>query len=163
VPRPRKLIDATPKALAAAVLKRANRSPALWQQTGFLCDVIVRTGAGYEYFEDMVTQEVHGRGLARSREYHIVTLEFGLEIIFASPDPLAVDRVHKDDIDNSALSTGIHPIIRSYSEGRLVSEHHVIEDIIPEWDEPVTHIAPLERYFGRFARQSTDEVSLPAA
>ena len=88
------------------------------------------------------------RYMRDNEEYYVITLEFGLDIINASPDPLAVNRIHKDDVANAALSTGIHPIIRRYSRGQMTGEHHVLEDIIPEWDEPDSHVAPLERFFG---------------
>lgn len=149
VPWPSRRIAATPSALAAAILARANRSPGLWQQTGFLCDLLVRAadGQSFQYYEDVVTQYVHDSAFSNNAEYHVFTLEFGLDVIYASPDPLAVNRVHKDDVAGAALSSGIHPIIRRYSHGRLVSEHHVLEDIIPEWDDPVSHVAPLEQHF----------------
>lgn len=149
VPWPSRRIPATSDALARAVLERANRSPGLWQQTGFLCDVLVRSldGKSFDYYEDVVTEYVHNSHFRDNSEYHVLTLEFGLEIIYASPDPLAVERIHKDDVENADQSTGIHPIIRRYSHGQLVSEHHVLEDIIPEWDEVQSHIEPLERHF----------------
>lgn len=151
VPWPSRRIAATPDALAEAVIARANRSPGLWQQTGFLCDVLVRSsdGQSYDYFEDVATEYVHDGRFSYNEEYHVVTLEFGLDIIYGSPDPLAVERIHKDDVERAALSTGIHPIIRRYSHGQLVAEHHVLEDIIPEWDDFHSHIAPLERYFAQ--------------
>jgi thioredoxin reductase len=146
---PSRRIPATASALAAAVLARANRSPGLWQQTGFLCDVLVRSadGQSFQYYEDVTTEYAHEGPFAKNAEYHVFTLEFGLEIIYASPDPLAVERIHKDDVAGAPLSTGIHPIVRRYSYGQLVSEHHVLEDIIPEWDEPTSHVAPLEAHF----------------
>jgi thioredoxin reductase len=151
VPWPSRPVAPTASAKAAAVLERANRSPGLWQQTGFLCDVLVRSadGEGLHYYEDVATQYVHDSHLRDNEEYYVITLEFGLDIINASPDPLAVNRIHKDDVENAALSTGIHPIIRRYSFGQMTGEHHVLEDIIPEWDEPHSHIAPLERFFAQ--------------
>ena len=160
VPRPFKLIEATPEAVTAAVLQRANNSPGLWQQTGFLCDVLVRLqdGSHFKYIDDVVTQYVHDSELSNYEEYYVITLEFGLEIIYASPDPLAVNRIHKDDVENAKLSTGIHPIIRRYSYGSLVSEHHVLEDIIPEWDEPISHVMPLERFFAHLNTASGEPI-----
>lgn len=142
-------LEPTPQALAAAVLARANHAPGLWQQTGFICDVVARStdGKRYEYFQDVMTQYAHDVRFRDREEYYVVTLEFGLDLIYASPDPLSVNRIHKDDVENANLSTGIHPIIRRYSYGRLTDEHHVLEDIIPEWDEPESHIKPLERFF----------------
>lgn len=149
VPWPSRQIEATPSALAAAVLDRANRAPGIWQQTGFLCDVLVRSldGRSFSYHEDVPAQYVNDSSFSRNEEYHVITLEFGLDIIYASPDPLAVTRIHKDDIEHASQSTGIHPIVRMYSRGQLVAEHHVLEDIIPEWDEHHSHVEPLERHF----------------
>lgn len=159
---PSRHIAPTPQALAAAVLARANRAPGLWQQTGFLCDVIAPSGKreGFEYFEDVPTQFAHEERFGKHAEYYVLTLEFGLDIINASPDALAVNRIHKDDFENAALSTGIHPIVRHYVGGRLVDEHHVVEDIIPEWDEHIPHIAPLQRYFARVAALESTAVPL---
>jgi thioredoxin reductase len=143
------------KGLAEAVLERSNRSPGLWQQTGFLCDVIARRKGEqtFNYYEDLTTQSVLEGKFKDYEEYHVVTLEFGLEIIYASPDPLAVERIHKDDVERAHLSTGIHPIVKSYSFGTSIGEHHVVEDIIPEWDEYEIHAKPLEEYFERVAMQ----------
>ncbi|MRW90061.1 SidA/IucD/PvdA family monooxygenase [Duganella sp. FT80W] len=147
-PLPAEMLAAHPSKLAAAILARANRSPGIWQQTGFLCDVIVRSadGESYLYHENLPTQYVHDSHLSKNKEYYVVTLEFGIDIIYASPDPLAVERIHKDDVERAHLSTGIHPIIRRYSHGQLQAEHHVVEDIIPEWDEEAVHVKPLEQF-----------------
>lgn len=146
---PSKRIEATPQAVTEAILSRVNVSPGMWQQSGFISDVLVRSedGKSFRYYEDVITDYVHDSQFSSNEEYHVITLEFGLEIIYASPDPLAVTRIHKDDIEGADQSTGIHPIIRRYSDGELVAEHHVLEDIIPEWDEPEVHVAPLERFF----------------
>ncbi len=149
-PWPSTTLPAEPAALAQAVLARANRSPGLWQQTGFICDVLARSqdGETFEYYEDVPTQYVHSSRFGDNDEYYLITLEFGLDIIYASPDPLAVERIHKDDVAGADQSTGIHPIIRRFSHGDLQSEHHMLEDIVPEWGEPDVHTAPLERFFG---------------
>lgn len=148
---PYKALDADPASLAQAVLDRANRSPGIWQQTGFIGDVIAKSPfeGEYRYYQDVPVQYIHDQFMKNSDEYFVVTLEFGLEIIYASPDPLAVTRIHKDDIDGANLSTGIHPIIKKYSNGELKDEHHVLEDIIPEWTEKEVHILPLECFFER--------------
>ncbi|MFT7109451.1 MAG: thioredoxin reductase [Psychrobacter glaciei] len=148
---PKDVLNSLPFDLAKSILERSNISPGLWQQSGFICDVIVKeVNETYGYYKDVPIQYVNDSYFGEADEYHLLTLEFGLEIIFASKDPLAVDRVHKDDYQNANLSTGIHPIIRSYSKGEFISEHHVVEDIIPEWNEYKTHIKPLEEYFEKF-------------
>lgn len=147
---PSRVVGRSPEELAYAILQRVNQSPGMWQQTGFIGDVIEydKRDKAYRYYEEVVTAFAHDDRFKYSDEYYVVTLEFGLEIIYASPDPLAVDRIHKDDVENANLSTGIHPIIRKYCRGELVAEHHVLEDIIPEWDEESVHLKPLIQFFG---------------
>jgi thioredoxin reductase len=149
VPWPCRQVAATPAMMAKAVLARANRSPGLWQQTGFLCDVMARApdGRSFRYYEDVATDFVKDSHFGQCDDYYVITLEFGNDIINASPDPLAIARIHKDDVEHAFLSTGIHPIVRCFSCGRMVAEHHVLEDIIPEWDEEKVHLLPLERFF----------------
>jgi hypothetical protein len=165
VPWPARFLPASSRVLAAAVLARANRAPGMWQQTGFICDLLVRSsdGESFKYYEDVPTRYVHDGPLSRNEEYYVFTLEFGLEIIYASPDPLAVTRPHKDDIERAHMSTGIHPILRRYSHGELVAEHHVMEDIIPEWDDQKTHIAPLESYFAHVDFRKIDPMPMKSA
>ncbi len=152
-------IKLTPEYLAKAILKRANQSSGLWQQTGFLCDLIIvlKDSNTVKYYEDIPTDYVHESDLGEEEHYYTLTLEFGLDIIFASPDPLAVERIHKDDIDRAALSSGIHPIVRHYCKHTLIAEHHVIEDIASEWLEDV-HIHPLLKFL---QYQLSSKVSLP--
>jgi thioredoxin reductase len=141
-------IGGTPEALMEAIIKRVNVASGLWQQTGFLCDLIVMSSDGERarYYEDVPTDYVHESHFGEAGRYYTVTLEFGLDIINASPDPFAVERIHKDDVSNAALSSGIHPIVRGYERSKKISEHHVIEDIASEWKETV-HREPLLEFF----------------
>ncbi|MEM9458590.1 MAG: NAD(P)-binding domain-containing protein [Myxococcota bacterium] len=145
VPWPARVIEPEPQTLADAILARANRSSGLWQQTGALCDLLTVGSDGVRYHEDVATDYAH-ETLARGHgHYYVITLEFGLELIAAAPDPLAIERIHKDDVERADQSTGIHPIVRRYCEGTLVAEHHVIEDVLSEWKEPV-HVEPLRAW-----------------
>ncbi len=145
---PNQLIKATPESLTKAIINRVNQSSGLWQQTGFLCDLIViaNNGKVAQYYQDLPTDYVHDSEFGQYDRYYTVTLEFGQEIIDASPDPFAIERIHKDDVDRSHLSAGIHPIVRHFYRGTLISEHHVIEDFANEWLEEV-HIEPLRKFF----------------
>jgi hypothetical protein len=77
-----------------------------------------------------------------------VTLEFGDLTPETAPDPFSVNRVHKDDVDNAFRSLFLHPIIRHYCGETLITEHHIIEDLVGEWKEDV-HIQPLMEFFQR--------------
>ena len=148
-PLPCQSVAINPESLTKAILDRVNVTSALWQQTGFLCDVVVVSGRGKEaqYHTDLPTDYVHDSSLGKHDHYYVITLEFGLDIINESPDPFAVVRIHKDDARQAELSSGIHPIVRRYCGDELIAEHHVIEDIASEWLEDV-HIDPLQQFFG---------------
>ena len=156
-------LPAKPAALTHKVIERVNRSSGMFQQTGFLCDAIVIDGGRAHYYEDLPVDYVHECGIGEKGHYYVVTLEFGLEIIAAARDPLAVERIHKDDIGRAAESSGVHPILRRYSRGRLINTHHVIEDIDSIWAEDV-HEKPLFQYFraGVEKRRSLEDTIQPA-
>lgn len=138
-------MPATSAALTRKILERVNRSSAMFQQTGFLCDAIVIDGARAHYYEDLPVDYIHDSAIGKNSHYYVVTLEFGLEIIAAARDPLAVERIHKDDIARAAESSGVHPIVRRFSRGKQINVHHVIEDIDSIWMEDV-HETPLAQY-----------------
>jgi hypothetical protein len=152
---PYQLIEPTPESLTEAIIRRVNLSSGLWQQTGFLCDLIVipKDGKAAQYYEDMPRDYIHDSDLGQHDHYYTVTLEFGLDIIYASPDPFVVERIHKDDIERAALSSFIHPIIQHFCRNTLVAEHHVIEDVASEWLEEL-HVKPLYEFLRqRFSRE----------
>lgn len=144
---PCQIIDCTAEKLTQTIIQRVNQSSGLWQQTGYLCDLIVisKDDKKAQYYKDIPTDYVHDSDLGQQDHYYTVTLEFGLDIIFANSDPFAVERIHKDDIERADLSPSLHPIIRRFCGSKLVAEHHVIEDIDSEWLEDV-HINPLLKF-----------------
>lgn len=152
---PHRELTLAPDAVSSEIARRVNVTSALWQQTGFIGDLIVvdRACGVARYYEDLAVDYVHDSDFGREEDYYVITLEFGLDVINASPDPFAVERVHKEDYERADFSSGIHPIVRRYSRGRLVSEHHVIEDIASEWKEEV-HTRPLLDYMRENVRES---------
>lgn len=112
--------------LTKAVLNRINTNSVLWQQTGYLCDVIVVQSQGEvaQYYEELPIDHVPECELGQQEHYYTITMEFGLEIINASPDPFAVPRIHKDDAMHADDSSGIHPIISHYCRGKFVEDLH---------------------------------------
>lgn len=163
---PYREIDVTPKSIAETIIERANQSSALWQQTGFLCDLIIipNKSETAQYYENLPVDYIKDSDLGQYDHYYTITLEFGLDIIFASPDPFAVERIHKDDVERSALSSGIHPIIRRFCNQELVAEHHVIEDVLSEWFEDV-HFQPLLAFLQNqlLVRKSSSIIDLEIA
>jgi thioredoxin reductase len=135
-------IDATPDGLAEAVIRRVNNSSALWQQFGFLCDLIVVSDGSREalYYEALPVHYVHDSHYGSNDHYYTITLEFGksrddLFNVERNPDPSQADR-----------STFLHPVIRRFSGATLLSEHHLLEDLYADWSKPNVHAQPLVEY-----------------
>lgn len=124
IPWPPRGLPAEPETLAVAVLCRANRTSALWQQFGRLCDLVVLDGAEATYYEELPVDYVHEGPLARNENFFTVTLEYG-------PD------------------AALHPVVRHYRQRALVAEHHVADNIDNDWSSEAIHRHPLREFFGR--------------
>lgn len=136
-------IEKSPEAIAHAIINRVNISSALWQQPGYLCDVVVLSGKSYPlYYQDLPVDYLHEKMMSNHNDYFLISLEYG-KIDVA--DPFNVERIERSDKDKAELSNFLHPIIRQYREGKLISEHHIIEDLNSEWLEN-EHIVPLIEY-----------------
>src|SRR5205823_2520014 len=94
---PAREIEPTPEGLVEATLARVNRASGLWQQPGFLHDVIVvdEDWNGARYHEEMPLAYIHRSGIGQSGHYYTVTLERG---------------------------ESLHPVIRRWSGAQLRSE-----------------------------------------
>jgi thioredoxin reductase len=152
-PWPARAVRTNHSALTEALLVRMNRSSALWQQPGFLAD-IVRIDPGQpnaEYFEELPLDYAMETKLPRGR-WLTLTLEYGKE---KPLDPFYVERVHRTDADNAARSLFLHPILRYYIDGEQVAEHHVLEDLAAEWMEP-EHIDPLRQFVEQLLDQQDE-------
>lgn len=147
-PWPARTIAATAESLREVVLARLNRSSALWQQFGFLCDAVILNpdGATADYYEEVPTDYLRDGAFGQPADCYTVTLEYGAN--HRSHDPFNVTRVARGDTARAEESNFLHPIIRRYAHGALVSEHHIIEDLAAEWVEP-EHVEPLTAYFAQ--------------
>src|SRR4030095_4697852 len=139
---PARQIEPTPEGLLDATLARVNRSSALWQQFGFLHDVIV-VEEGWDhavYYEEMPLAYLHGSEIAGKSQYYTIALEFGK----IEGDPFNVAR--SPEAGKADRSTFLHPVIRRWCGRQMIAELHLLEDLYGEWKKPEVHIAPL-RYF----------------
>lgn len=144
-PWPCRAIEPTPETLVAEVIKRVNTSSALWQQFGFLCDLLVvsKDGRSAFYYEELPVSYVHDSDLGQHEQYYIITLEYGSQHAF--DDPFSITRIERNDFANADQSNFLHPIVRRFAGPELLSEHHIIEDFAARWLEDV-HIQPLHKY-----------------
>jgi thioredoxin reductase len=158
-PMPRRTIPSDPGLVAAEIIRRVNTTSALWQQNGFMCDLMVfnRERSEVYYYDELTVDYVRDKW-DHEVQYYTVTLEFGQERIDAAQDVFRVERPRRDDAAKAELSTGIHPILRRYCRGQLVSTHHVMEDFLSEWKEEV-HVKPLVQFMnGEFAHARASSV-----
>ena len=145
-PWPGTRVAASPEDLTAAVIDRVNRTSALWQQFGFLCDVLTVNGRTATYHEELPVDYVHDGELGQHDHYYLVTLEDGRNHV--ALDPFNVTRIERHDHERADDSNFLHPVVRRFAGGDLVAEHHVIEDLQAEWREDV-HVKPLLEFFRR--------------
>ena len=145
---PSRAIAATPESLMEETIARVNRSSALWQQFGFLCDLIVINDRGGEarYYEQIPADYLHDTELGERERYYTISLEYGSHHEFK--DPFNMNRIERHDVDNSERSNFLHPIVRGFVGPTQISEHHIIEDLASEWLEDV-HTQPLLEFFRR--------------
>jgi len=117
-------VDATN--IANMVLRRICRSSALWAQFGFLCDAIVidEPAGKATNFTELPVDYVHESELGQSSNYFTITFEWGRW----DGDVFRIER-HPTHAD-AQLGAFLHPIVRRFCNGKIVAEHHVLEDLL---------------------------------
>ena len=140
---PAREIEPTPEGLVEATLARLNRTSALWQQFGFLHDVIVvdEDWNRAQYYEEMPLAYVHSSDVGDNLHYYTITLEFGK----VEGDPFAI--VRKPEPGKAEESVFLHPVVRRWCGRQLISEQHLLEDLFGEWKKQDAHVAPLRFFF----------------
>src|SRR5499427_2559177 len=145
---PHRCLPADPEKVMDAVIARVNRTSALWQLFGFLCDLIVVSPQGTEYYEELPVAYVHEQFNAPG-SFFTITLEYGPDHDQFDPFDVSVGRIAQDDATRSNLGRYLHPVVRHYRGGALLSEHHVTENLENEWTDPITHRHPLRAFLAQ--------------
>jgi thioredoxin reductase len=146
---PCRRLPASPYALMEAVIARVNRTSALWQLFGFLCDLIVVAPDGSaRYYEELPVDYVHESDLGAAGTYFTITLEYGPDHDRFDPFDVSVGRIAQNDAERSDQGRYLHPVVRRHRCRAFVAEHHVTENLENEWTAP-THREPLCRFFAR--------------
>ena len=130
--------------LASATMERINRSSALWQQSGFLCDllIIAEDEQVARYYNELPTAYVGESAFGQHAEYYTIMFEYGPDY---ADYPFEFER--HVEANKAHLNPQLHPVIRHYRHGMLVNEHHVMENIEARWPEP-HHVGDLCAFFG---------------
>ena len=140
-------LPAEPRALMEAVIARVNRTSALWQLFGFLCDlIIIEPDGSARYYEELPLDYVHESDFGTSDSYFTITLEYGPGHDEVDPFDVSVGRISQSDARRSQEGRYLHPVVRRYSRGAFVTEHHVTENLENDWTAPV-HREPLRAFF----------------
>jgi len=145
-------VEPTPAGLMEAVIERVNQSSALWQQFGFLCDLLVvpQNEEFASYLEEVPVDYVHEKLCKDEDVYYTITLEYGPQHKFKNP--FIVERMHREDVGKAHESNFLHPVVRRCANGRVLQTHHVIEDLEAAWnDRP--HKEPLLGFFKELATE----------
>jgi thioredoxin reductase len=143
---PYRELSAKPDELADAVLARINRTSALWQQYGFLCDLItVAPDGGARYYEELPRDYVQDSDFGRSDRYFTVSLEYGRGHHLI--DPFDVEAGRAWEADPSLDDRYLHPVIRHFRRGELLAEHRLPEDVCNDWSGEEEYRVPLRDFF----------------
>ncbi|MEU3252397.1 NAD(P)-binding domain-containing protein [Streptomyces sp. NPDC006997] len=145
-PWPSRTLPATPEAVADALVERVNRSSGLWQQFGFLGDVVTVHDDHAQYQEEVPLDYVTDGGLGPAAHRFVVDLEYGPDHDHADPFDVTVPRVRENDPEHAMDSTYLHPVVRYHRDGALAGTHHLAENLENDWDIPAVHRQPLAAF-----------------
>ena len=127
---PYELVESNPKQLADLILERVSRASALLLQPGFICDLLIipQTEGQAQYYQEINVEYVHESSLSQNTQYYTITLEYGE---FPKDASLCLER--DPDPDEAHQDVYVHPIIRYYSGGEVLREHHIPEVLENDW------------------------------
>jgi thioredoxin reductase len=123
------------QALADAVLDRINRTSALFQQFGFLCDVITPDG---RYYEEMPLDYVPFPDCVT------VSLEYGGGHDAIDPFDVAAGRAW--EADETHDDRYLHPVVRRRRGHQVVATCRLPEDICNDWTDDKIYREPLRAF-----------------
>jgi thioredoxin reductase len=141
---PASAVDATPEAITDAIIGRVNRTSALWQQFGFLADVVTVDDTGASYREEVPVGYFHQT--PPPGPAFVITLEYGPDHDQVDPFDITVSRIAQDTPGQAHDAAYLHPVVRFHRDGELVATHHLAENLENEWDRPAVHVAPLAAF-----------------
>ena len=148
-PWPADKLDAGPDVITQAVIARVNRTSALWQQFGFIADVVTVDGADARYLEEVPVAYAATTGAAKTGAAFVVTLEYGPDHDKVDPFDITVGRIRQDTVGEAHDAAYLHPVVRFHRDGDLVAAHHLAENLENRWDRPEVHVRPLEEFVAR--------------
>lgn len=147
--------------LSSWILKRVNEASGPYQMFQVLGDIILLQGSHNKYLEEFPLQALAQfsslSGYKVTNGLIILVMQYGKKKI----DYLGRNRA-ETDWTRAWKSNFLHPVLYYYD--RLPTEeemrlrphgwplprpkaiHHMVEDFLTEWDGPISHIQPLQRF-----------------
>ena len=115
--------------LAAHIIHRISTDGAMFQQQGFLGDLVVvdREQRGVRYYHGLPVGYVQTTELGCASWYYLLTMEFG----HSDQDPFSI--VREKDPDKANEDFYLHPMVRRYGCDELHSEYHIPEHLENDW------------------------------
>jgi thioredoxin reductase len=135
--------------ITEAIIERVNRTSALWQQFGFLADVVTVRNGTATYHEEVPLDYFTGGGLGGYDDAFAVTLEYGPDHDKVDPFDITVKRVAQDVVGQAHDAAYLHPVVRHFRGGTVQATHHLAENLENKWNRPEVHVAPLAGFVGR--------------
>uniref|UniRef100_A0A671QY96 FAD-dependent oxidoreductase domain-containing protein 2-like n=1 Tax=Sinocyclocheilus anshuiensis TaxID=1608454 RepID=A0A671QY96_9TELE len=148
--------------LQSWILRRVNEASGLYQMFGVLGDIILLRGSYCEYLEEFPLQAVpqlsalSGQPLT-DHGLLVLVMQYGLN----RTDTLGPGRA-ESEWTKAWRSNFLHPVLYYYNTlptdkdmrqrpvgwplPRPESVHHMVEDFLTEWDQPISHSQPLRRF-----------------
>lgn len=135
--------------ITGAIIERVNRTSALWQQFGFLADVVTVRDGQAAYHEEVPLDFFTEGGLGGYDDAFAITLEYGPDHDKVDPFDITVKRVAQDSAAQAFDAAYLHPVIRHFRGDTVQATHHLAENLENRWDRPDVHVAPLADFVGR--------------
>src|SRR5216684_5573510 len=102
IPWPHRDLPAHAQTLMEAVIERVNRTSGLWQQFGFLCDLIVPSeDQRARYYQELPIDYVRESEFGSAERYFTISLEYGPDHDKLDPFDIAIGRIAQDDPERS--------------------------------------------------------------
>lgn len=137
-PWPARRFAKSAKFLTDAVVERVNQSSALWQQPAYMSDLLAVTDEGVMFYPEMPMGFAREYADDRYDAYFLASLEYG--------DPIQGDPFRVNRSPDASRSTFLHPVLRLFYKGELVTTHHLLEELEGDWTKPM-HVESLAEFF----------------
>lgn len=129
MPLPSLEADPTAEALTDMVIERTSLGVPMFLQPGFLGDVLVipKDEGPARYYEGFPVDYVSQGPLGENDHYYVITMEYG-DVV---GDPFRQER--EPNPEKAVDDVYLHPILRRYRRGELISEFHMPEHLENDW------------------------------